>query len=184
MRNEYGDGNAEQEEAVRLIVSSACLDMLASYGVHMGGPADGPPVTFTEPELAGFIGFTGPVRGSLVISASSAFFRSTYPASPGTTVTNADLLDWTGEMANQVLGRIKRRFCDRGTSFQAGNPNAIRGRYLVGRTTTGRIFDLVLASGNEALYVCFQIIAPGDLDIFPTRVEPILCMEEGGVMLF
>ena len=79
--------------------------MLSACGLPVGKIAAGRLVALSEHDLAGFIGFTGRVRGSLIMAASSRIFSATFPTMPGSRPPSPDdLLDWVGEMANQTLG--------------------------------------------------------------------------------
>ena len=177
----------EDEEALRAILARTCLDMLAACGVT-ATPADPTPsLAVVEHHIAGFVGFTGRVRGSLVIAASSALFRRTYPLGPeaGLKAPTGDVLDWAGEMANQTLGRIKRRFCDRGVDFDTSSPAAIIGRHITGRSGSRQgVFELAFNVAAEIVSVCFEVIVPSSGVIFPTPARPIPCSAEGELVLF
>ena len=185
--NPAGGFGLGQVEAVRSMVTEAFVDMLASCGrvaERIDPRADS---VFAERHIAGFIGFGGGVRGSLVIAASSAVFQQTYPQTPRSLVTlsSADLLDWAGEMANQTLGRIKRRFCKRGVDFEASTPTAVNGRHIGARSPSREgIIDLAFAVGDEIVCVCFEIVPPRDGIVFRDTAVPIECSVEGELVLF
>lgn len=169
------------------MVTEACVDMLATSGLAAERIDPSLDSVFSERHIAGFIGFSGRVRGSLVIAASSAVFQRTYPQHPGslTTPSSIDLLDWAGEMANQTLGRIKRRFCERGIDFDASTPTAVNGRQIGARSPSRPgIVDLMFAVGDEIVCVCFEVVPPSDGVIFREPVEPIECSAEGELVLF
>jgi CheY-specific phosphatase CheX len=88
-------------------------------------------------------------------------------------------------MANQILGRVKRRFCERGRDFEASTPTAIAGREL-GRRYPPRAgtINLAFATDTEVVAVCFEIVPPSDGRIFPEHAEPIRCEAEGEMVLF
>jgi CheY-specific phosphatase CheX len=176
----------EQEEEVRQVVTEACVDMLGACGLPVGKIAAGRLVALSEHDLAGFIGFTGRVRGSLIMAASSRIFSATFPTMPGSRSPDPDdLLDWVGEMANQTLGRIKRRFCERGLDFDTSTPTAVKGRHLGARTPTrDGIIDLVLTAGDELVSICFELVPPANGPIFQGAVEAIPCSQEGDLVLF
>jgi CheY-specific phosphatase CheX len=176
----------EQEEEVRQVVTEACVDMLGACGLPVGKIAAGRLVALSEHDLAGFIGFTGRVRGSLIMAASSRIYAATFPMMPGSRQPSPDdLLDWVGEMANQTLGRIKRRFCERGLDFDTSTPTAVKGRHLGARTPTrDGIIDLVLTAGDELVSICFELVPPAEGPIFQGAVEAIPCSQEGDLVLF
>jgi CheY-specific phosphatase CheX len=176
----------EQEEEVRQVVTEACVDMLGACGLPVGKIAAGRLVALSEHDLAGFIGFTGRVRGSLIMAASSRIFSATFPSMPGSrSPTQDDLLDWVGEMANQTLGRIKRRFCERGMDFETSTPTALKGRHIgVRNPPRDGIIEVALTVGEEVISICFEIEAPPGGLIFKTPAEPIECSTEGDLVLF
>lgn len=178
---------AEQAEELRAILVQTCVEMLEACGVSARLVDLAPSVGFTERHIAGFIGFTGAVRGSLVIAASSGLFRATYPlgAQVGKEAAMADLMDWAGEMANQTLGRIKRRFCGRGVDFQTSSPTAVNGRHIASRSGPRQgVFELAFDVANEIVSISFEIVVPNDGVIFHTPAEPIVCSAEGELVLF
>jgi CheY-specific phosphatase CheX len=176
----------DQEDVVRQLITEACVDMLSACGLPVGKISAGRLVELSEHDLAGFIGFTGRVRGSLIIAASSKTFAATFPMLPGSRPPTADdLLDWAGEMVNQTLGRIKRRFCDRGMDFDTSTPTAVKGRHIGARTPSREgIIDLVLTAGDELVSICFELVPPADGQIFRGVAEAIPCSQEGDLVLF
>ena len=181
--------HVEQEVILRLILTEACAEMFTSSGfvvrlLDVSGPLPG-----RAHDIAGFIGFGGVVRGSLMIAGPKKLFRSTYPSelSDGNSkrLSDPDLFDWTGEMANQILGRVKKGFCERGRDFDASTPTAMAGREL-GRRFPGRAgaLDLVFAVGGDVVSICFEITPPADGKIFPVPAEPIDVSVEGDMFLF
>jgi CheY-specific phosphatase CheX len=178
--------NAGQEDAVRQVVTDACVDMLTACGMPVGSVSGGRMIALSEHDIAGFIGFTGRVRGSLTMAASSKMFGSTFPQAPGAPPPPlADLLDWAGEVANQTLGRIKRRFCDRGVDFETSTPTAVNGRHIGGRAPArDGIIEMIFTVGDELVSVCFEVVPPADGNIFKLAADPIPCSEEGDLVLF
>lgn len=177
---------AGQQEILRTVVTEACVDMFTSCGfatriVDLSGP-----VEKALQNLVGFIGFVGAVRGSLMISAPAGLFRLTHPElGSKIDLSKADLFDWTGEMTNQLLGRVKRRFCALGRDFQVSTPTAIEGRELVRRfPVRAGVLDLALLVGGHVLAVCFEVTPPVDGLVFPDPAQPMEVSSEGDVVLF
>lgn len=178
---------AEQAEELRTILVETCAEMLESCGISARPAELTPSAGFNERHIAGFIGFTGTVRGSLVVAASSRLFRATYPlgAQSGNDAEMPDLMDWAGEMANQTLGRIKRQFCARGVDFETSSPAAVNGRHIAGRSGPRQgVFELAFDAANEIVSISFEIVVPGDGVVFHTPADPIACSAEGELVLF
>jgi CheY-specific phosphatase CheX len=177
---------AEQLEILRSVVRDACVGVLAAAGAAAREIDRPEPPATSDHDIAGFIGFTGSVRGSLVVTAAAEVFRDTYPVlTRESEASQDDLFDWAGEMANQILGGVKRRFCDRGRDIETSTPTAIAGRDLGWRAAARtRDVELVFAVAGGVLTIHFEIIAPNDGEIFPDPAVPIGCSREGDVVLF
>jgi len=159
--------------------------MITACGMPSGELDAGQMVSLSEHDIAGVIGFSGAVRGSLIIAGSSKAFASTFPPVPGAARTFPELLDWAGEMANQTLGRIKRRFCERGIDFDSSTPTSLKGRHIGARSPLrDGIIEIALTVGDEVISICFEIESPGGGDIFKTPAVPIPCSQEGDLVLF
>ena len=178
--------NPGQDEAVRMVVTAACVEMLQACGLLVESSEGRPSIAFDEHEIVRFIGFTGRVSGSLIVATSSKIVTSTFSPSGGSTRPSpADLLDRAGELANQTLGRIKRKFCDRGVDFETSTPTAVNGHRLDWPSPARNgVFIVVLAVGGESVSFRFEVIPPPGGEIFRSPVEPIACAEEGDLLLF
>jgi hypothetical protein len=186
--NPANNVDAEELAAIRTMVIEASTDFFATFELPVRVLAAGEPTSpdpHTDHDIAGFIGFAGPVRGSLTIAGSTGLFSSTYPAKVAAQPGPGELFDWTGEMANQLLGRIKRRFCARGVDFAASTPTAVRGRDI-GRRSPVRngTCDLRIDVGGEVMWLCFEVCPPPSGKIFNESAEPMECSPEGELMLF
>jgi CheY-specific phosphatase CheX len=186
--NPANNVDAEEQAAIRTMVIDSCTDFFATFElpVRVLAPNERtPPAPHGDHDIAGFIGFAGPVRGSLTIAGSTGLFSSTYPAEVAAKPGPGELFDWTGEMANQLLGRIKRRFCARGADFAASTPTAVRGRDI-GRRSPVRngTVDLQIDVGGEVMWLCFEVSPPPSGKIFNESAEPVECSPEGELMLF
>lgn len=93
--------------------------------IHPSGD-DGPP---TVAHMLAIIGFGGrQLRGTVLLSASRDVLARSYPvAKPGDAVSDDDLRDWSGELVNQLAGRIKHRLLARGVTLEISTPIAVSG---------------------------------------------------------
>lgn len=167
-------------------MTDSCVDLFTSCGFAVRVLDLNGQLGSQSHNLAGFIGFAGAVRGSLMISGPSEMFRASHPATNERASLSRDaLFDWTGELANQLLGRVKRRFCERGRDFDASTPTAIEGRELY-RRFPGRtgVLDLSLSVGASVASVCFEVTPPADSKVFPDDPHPIEVSQEGDLVLF
>jgi len=178
--------DAEQEAILRAVVTEAFGDLFTAYGYTVRLLDLAHPVASRSHDVVGFIGFAGDVRGSLVLSGPKQLFRRTSPlAGEMGELPEPALFDWTAELANQLLGRIKRRFCTLGRDFHASTPTAVAGRELSRRfSPRAGVIDLVFGVGGDLLCLCFEITPPPDGKIFPSGAEPIPVSNEGDTLLF
>jgi len=109
-----GHGDAEARAANLAILgetlSASCVELMADYGIEArplsGQAAAGPPVAV----LVAGVDFQGrAMRGSVALWAARDVLLQTARAAPGLDASANDLPDWTCELANQLLGRMKNK---------------------------------------------------------------------------
>ena len=94
-----------------------------------------------EPHFAyaGIVGIVGDLSGTLPIATNAKTLASTHPMRADAGLTAHMQLDWVGELANQLTGRLKIRFKRHGIAFDFSPPISLMGdrmRHIpvVGRT--------------------------------------------------
>jgi CheY-specific phosphatase CheX len=188
-------------------VSAMLIDcataLLEAFGTSVrydpAGEARHPP----EDGLLAIIGFAGGhMRGSLVLSANRGLLERSRPVAaarvtpsgPGPAAEPAAppppspvdaLQDWIGELANQLLGRLKSRLLAHGVAIQLGTPTTVSGLELRVRSGTGgrQATPLWLLSGDDWLVVRLDAIASPDAQL-STSPDPSSSAAEGEVLLF
>ena len=137
------------------------------------------------------IGYAGEqMRGSVLLSAPDPLLKTTHPS--GASATDDDLLDWAGELSNQLLGRIKNQLRGRGVIIQMSTPMILTGLHL--RISSLRSAECIahkfalgeshkFALGDARVQVRFEaIVEPGvRLPSVPPEVPPA---REGDVLIF
>jgi CheY-specific phosphatase CheX len=142
--------------AVANFIDEVAADCCASL-VPPGAARPLPVVPVLPPsELVAVIGFSGDqVRGAMGLCAGVDALRATHPSTlAGAEVEAADLEDWIGESANQLLGRLKAELQRRGVCVWMGTPIVLRG-VAVSVLTSGnqvRRFALELGSGHQYMF--------------------------------
>jgi hypothetical protein len=104
-------------------LQAAACEVLREYGVDVGAlsPEDEAPALQAE-DLVAVLTFSGPdVRGSLALGASPGVLARSLPQ-PDLAATEAVLMDWAGELANQMLGRVKDRLAHHGGTLLVDTP--------------------------------------------------------------
>jgi hypothetical protein len=181
-----GESRHPPEDGLLAIIGFACGE----------GPAGG----------EGSAGDEGPggtqrgLRGSLVLSANRGLLERSRPVPPGAlpgkgpekanatsaTPSGIDALqDWIGELANQLLGRLKSRLLAHGIAIQLGTPTTVSGLELRVRTCTAnrQATPLWLLSGDDWLVVRLDAIASPDVQL-SSIPDPSSSATEGEVLLF
>lgn len=101
-------------------------ELFAAYGVQVARVDRAPASSADEPvAFAGIIGFTGnDARGTLVLAPSQRLLKSSQPTADGHD------RDWVGELANQLLGRVKNQLLSCGVEIHMTTPVVIKGQHL------------------------------------------------------
>jgi CheY-specific phosphatase CheX len=141
---------------------SCCSELLESMSTTRS-PSEGSVAPARQ--LVSVIGFSGSqAKGALMLRAPISFFVDTHPfAKKGAELPYEELTDWAGELANQLLGRLKNKVVAQGVSFDLSTPTTISGENMLDagpprddlttiRMTFGRIqvrLDFALRPGVE-----------------------------------
>jgi hypothetical protein len=105
--------------------AEAVAELFATYGVQLQRVDQNvrPPISFVT---CGVIGFSGPVvRGTLVVALAGGLAEKTNPVGE-----TGNLRDWVGELANQLLGRIKLVLLDHGIEIYLNLPAVLKGEHI------------------------------------------------------
>jgi hypothetical protein len=100
---------SETTRAMQALAGAACVELMQAYGVQLSprlGWAESDQVMFS-----GVMGFVGDaVRGTCVLVAPLATIEAAAPKDAGAR-------DWVGELANQLVGRLKAKLMARGATI-------------------------------------------------------------------
>lgn len=110
---------SEATSTIQSLAAAACVELMEAYGVELtpaGGWAESDEVMFS-----GVMGFVGEsVRGTCLLAAPQATVEAAAPR-------NASPRDWVGELANQLVGRLKGKLIARGATIALSTPVVLRG---------------------------------------------------------
>lgn len=142
----------------------------------------------SNPELTnriGLIGFGGSqMKGMLVIQCSPLFLKKSHPSvAMGIPVLDADLDDWLGEIANQVLGRLKNLLLAFEVKLELSTPSVISGESLNiknGQDNCTYTSQFLVAELPFSVRLHGSVVAPID---FSKKVEEKR-VDEGDGMFF
>lgn len=144
---------------------------------------DGSPAqkTLESADHVGVIGFSSDTfSGSLLVALPSGVLERTIPA------LGESLVDWCGELANQLLGRLRNRLLDYGVSIEMTLPVVISGgRFALPAKTRPitRYFSFV--SGGGRLFVRLEAELGPNVELMRVaRTEAGRVLDEGELLLF
>jgi chemotaxis phosphatase CheX-like protein len=123
-------------------------------------PADDGPSIVTVLPFNGDI-----VQGALGVMCDREVAAATYPIQ-GRVLDDAEIEDWAGECANQLLGRVKAGLATSGFDFQSGTPVVLRGLALAQAPRSQpnvRWYRIPTDAGDVTVWV--DVRTPQDLDI-------------------
>jgi hypothetical protein len=155
----------------------AGVELLAAYGVSLE-PANWEVCQARgQFQFIGVVGFSGPqISGSLVLGVTEEPLRRSMPKGTSTR-------DWSAELANQLLGRVKNKALAWGIELGAQPPAVVSGRHLAPVKWCPDFEPLLLASQRGA--VCIWMEMDLDRTVSP---DPVLkrqkILREGDVMFF
>jgi len=95
------------------------------------------------------------------------------------------LQDWGGELANQLLGRLKSRLLAHGVTILLGTPTTVSGLDLRVRSLPGELHFAPswLRAGADWLVVRLDAVATGEVTL-SNSPEPAAAAKEGDILLF
>lgn len=163
-------------ETVRELARTCCVELFGSYDVELSGCEGSHEATI---ELAGIIGFThSALKGAMIVGCSEAILQRSHRASTG-----ASRRDWSAELANQLLGRVKNRLVARGVDVDMTTPIALRGQHLTVDDADDKIKVLSFHSSDGWVRVWIDLEVTGEIALTPEDAT-VAVATEGEMMLF
>jgi CheY-specific phosphatase CheX len=115
----------------------------------------------SEPTFASVISFKNElISGSLISVCNSRFLDKSHPNHEmGMPVGQEEILDWSGEVANQLLGRVKNLLANFKVKFDMGTPTTVTGQTMaIAEPKDGFLLKLQFEGSLGPLVVYFQAI--------------------------
>lgn len=133
------------------------------------------------PEITAVLGIAGPsVAGSIALSTSEQCLLRLAELGSSTMPE-----DWLGELANQLVGRFKRRISPHGASFSLGTPTVIIGERLRMAVGVARKRSIVVrlqsSIGRIEIWLEFELRDGCELSAEPKEDDALI---EGEALLF
>lgn len=180
--------DAQEWNQIDRIVVSCTEALFLSLGVtveHVGVADESAAAPRQTLAVMGFGGLQ--MRGSLLMSADASALTLLHPARAGGAAPAEDeLCDWSGELANQLLGRVKNRLLAHGLVIQQSTPTTLSGLDLrLGASTRNALClpHLFRASGHT-FQVRFEAVAEPDVHFGEAAPGDEEIGGEGDTLLF
>lgn len=173
--------STESSALVDGLVFDATRALFGSYGAPL--ELDGSPLqkTLESASFVSVIGFSSrSFNGSLLLALPRDVVEHTLPAAGG------DLMDWCGELANQLLGRLKNRLIDYQVSINMTLPVVISGgRFALPAKTRPVTRYLSFVSDWGKLFVRLEAELGPDVELVrQAHIEGERVLGEGELLLF
>jgi CheY-specific phosphatase CheX len=162
----------ETTRAIQAMAGAACTELMQAYGVELIS-SDGWPET-DEVMLSGVMGFIGDnVRGTCLLAAEQVTIEAAAPP-------NAVARDWVGELANQLVGRLKSKLMARGATIALSTPVVLKGVRLSPLPRTN-VEPVIFASPAGRVLVWLEVEIE---DAFQLGEQRALAATEGELLVF
>jgi hypothetical protein len=156
------------------LAASACTELFGAYGVTL----ERSPAVWRESEerrLCGVIGFVGRrVRGTCLLAANHEPLAESCPP-------EGRVRDWVGELANQLLGRLKSKLLTRGIEVALTTPIVIAGVKLE-PLPRGNLEPIVFRATSGNVLVWVEVESEAGLEIGTEHIARV--GGEGDILLF
>lgn len=176
--------NAESLARIDEVLRSATGELFASHGAEVAVESrDGNGI---EEPFAATIGFTSPsLRGALVITLGRELALRSLPASLRRGEPAVEILaDWTGELSNQLLGRLKTKLFAFGIDIALSTPMVFVGKELRHFSHACPIIRSARFSGTGPCLVEFLACVEDYFEIGEPRQEETGRPPEGEAVFF
>jgi CheY-specific phosphatase CheX len=164
---------SETTRAIQALAGVACTELMRAYGVQLVKAESGW-VESDEVMFSGVMGFVGDsVRGTCLLAAPQGTVEAAAPR-------DATARDWVGELANQLVGRLKAKLMARGATIALSTPVVLRGVRLSPLPRTG-VEPVVFSSATGRVLVWLEVEIEDD---FQLGEERVLTASEGELLVF
>ena len=165
--------NSEVTRQIQVLAATAGTELLKAYGVATTPAAEGW-VHNDELLYSGVMGFVGEsMRGTCLLAARAATVVAAAPA-------DARPRDWVGELANQLVGRLKSKLLARNVSIAMTTPVVLSGVRIEPLPRTSiepAVFDT--ATGKVLIWLEVEVDRAFRLD-----TERPIAATEGDLLVF
>ncbi|HEY0466462.1 MAG TPA: chemotaxis protein CheX [Polyangiaceae bacterium] len=155
------------------MTGNCCVELFAAYGVTLNAN-DADFIVSEEVLLSGVIGFVGStLRGTCLLVGNRSPIELSSPQKEHSR-------DWVGELTNQLVGRLKRKFLGFGLEVALTTPVVLSGLHLRPRPR-GRLLPRVFSTDSGSIMVWVEVEAEPGFELGPAISDSIGA--EGDVLM-
>ncbi len=174
---------AENWDCISEMVADCTRELFASIGTDLVRQRGSSLAADQEKSAFSVIGFGGQqVRGVLVLGAPIELLAKAHPMPDA---PSEDLLDWCGELSNQLVGRLKNKLLGYGIIIQLSLPTTLCGvliQHWVRSRHAG--FAHRFQADGHCVSTVFEGVAEPGVELAPITGSPEPTNPEGDCLLF
>jgi CheY-specific phosphatase CheX len=156
------------------LTGDCCVELFAAYGVPLSSKA-AEFIVSDEVLLSGVIGFVGPtLRGTCLLVGNRSPIELSSPQKEHTR-------DWVGELTNQLVGRLKRKFLGFGLEVALTTPVVLSGLHLR-PMPRGKLLPRVFGTESGSIMIWVEVEAEPGFELGPAVSDSTSA--EGEVLMF
>ncbi|HET7539518.1 MAG TPA: chemotaxis protein CheX [Polyangiaceae bacterium] len=157
------------------LTGECCVDLFAAYGVNLLSAKTAEFIVSDEVLLSGVIGFVGPtLRGTCLLVGNRSPIELSSPQKEHTR-------DWVGELTNQLVGRLKRKFLGFGLEVALTTPVVLSGLHLR-PMPRGKLLPRVFSTESGSIMVWVEVECEPGFELGPAISDSTSA--EGEVLMF
>jgi hypothetical protein len=151
---------AASYETLGAVLRDACLELMTEYGLSAILQVSRAPEAFAPSAASASIDFQGPdLRGTIGLTMTPSVVAETYRAAIGESIlpNSPAAVDWTCELVNQLIGRVKNKLRSYHVSFSVSTPQlrpllessegALSNRFVCDHGSFSGYLDVTIAPG-------------------------------------
>lgn len=163
---------SETTRAIQALAGAACVELMQAYNVELKSAP-----SWSESDdvmFSGVMSFVGDsVRGTCLLAAPQGTVIAAAPR-------QASARDWVGELANQLVGRLKAKLMARGATIALSTPVVLRGVRLSPLPRTD-VEPVVFQSPAGKVLVWLEVEVEADFQLGEERRPSV---SEGELLVF
>lgn len=191
---------SRSREFLDRVVPAACVDLFGAYGIGIRqksaptAPGSSRPPFAPDEYSGGLVSFSGDVMtGSLLLVGSFEFLASSRPPEVRRRALSASssadwilVRDWSMELVNQLLGRVRNRLHVHRVALETKCPTAVSGPSLgvAMRSRTSTPFEFSTGIPGQVVCVWFDATVSPSVELGTLVDDTATLQKEGDVVIF